>query len=146
VARAFPCYCEPDEAYEVVFLEKKRRKSSGFEYPYREDALLKIAFEVDFDLGLRAVGAGFEAPAFDCVLCSGGKQRMAGFDLGFRDGAVGLNGDHENHSSAYVHAAGKLGIAGGDASHYGAMNIAGKGGSGAEEETSYEEKRTGRSD
>jgi hypothetical protein len=146
VAGAFPCYCEPDEAYEVVFLEKNDLRVQASNYPYREDALLKIAFEVDFDLGLRAVGAGFEAPAFDCVLCRGGKQGMAGFDLGFGDGAVGLNGDHENHSSAYVHAAGKLGIAGGDASNYGAMNIAGKGGSGAEEETSYKEKGTGRSD
>jgi hypothetical protein len=54
------------------------------------------------------------------------------------DGAVGLNGDQENDRSAYVHAAGKLGIAGGDSSDYGSMDIAGKGGSGAKEEASCE--------
>jgi hypothetical protein len=45
-----------------------------------------------------------------------------------------------------VHAAGEFGIAGGDAGHDGAANIAGKDGSGAEEETSYDEKGAGRSD
>jgi len=44
-----------------------------------------------------------------------------------------------------VHAAGKLGIAGCDTGDDGSMNVAGKGGSGAEEETSYDEKGTGRS-
>ena len=108
--------------------------------------LLKVAFEVDFDLGFRGVGAGFEAPAFDRILRRRGEQRVAGLDLGFGDGAVGQNGDQENDDSAYMHTAGKLGIARGDASNYGAMNIAGKGGSGAEEEESYAEKGTGRSE
>jgi len=44
-----------------------------------------------------------------------------------------------------VHAAGELRIAGRDATHYGAVNAAGKGGSGAKEETSYDEKGAGRS-
>lgn len=108
--------------------------------------LLKVAFEVDFDLGFRGVGAGFEAPAFDRILRRRGEQRMARLDLGLGDGAVGLNGDHENNCSAYMHAAGEFGIAGSYTRNYGATNIAGKGGSGAEEETSYDEKGTGRSE
>ena len=107
--------------------------------------LLKVAFEVDFDLGFRGVGAGFEAPAFDCVLRRGGEQRVAGLDLGFGDSPVGLNGNEENDCSAYMHAAGEFGIAGSYTRNYGATNVAGKGGSGAEEETSYDEKGTGRS-
>jgi hypothetical protein len=39
-----------------------------------------------------------------------------------------------------VHAAGEFGIAGGDARDDSAVNVAGEDGSGAEEETSYEEK------
>jgi hypothetical protein len=45
-----------------------------------------------------------------------------------------------------VHAAGELGVAGGDTGDNGSTNIAGKGGSGAEEETSYDEKGTGRTE
>ena len=108
--------------------------------------LLKIALEVDFDFGLRGVGAGLEAPPLDGILCRSSEQRVAGFDLGFGDRAVGLYGDHQNDGSAYVHATRKLGIAGRDASDDGSMNIAGKGGSGAEEETSYDEKGTGRTE
>lgn len=108
--------------------------------------LLKVAFEIDFDLGFRGIGAGFEAPAFDRVFRRGGEQRVAGLDLRLGDGAVGLDGDHEDNGSAYVHAAGEFGIAGSDPRDYGATNIAGNGGSGAEEETSYDEKGTGRSD
>ena len=109
-------------------------------YTYRENALLKVAFEVDFDLGLRGVGARFEAPAFDGVLRCGGEQWMAGLELGFGDSAVGLNSDEENDRSCYVHAAGEFGIAGRDAGDDDSTNIAGKGGSGAEEEASYNEK------
>jgi hypothetical protein len=108
--------------------------------------LLKVALEVDFDFGLRGVGAGLEAPALDGILCRGSEQRVTGFDLGFGDGSVGLHGNHQNDGSAYVHAARKLWIAGGDSSDDGSMNIAGKGGSGAEEETSYDEKGTGRTE
>jgi hypothetical protein len=111
----------------------------------RENWLLKVAFEVNFDLGLRRVRAGLEAPAFDCFLGSRDEQGMARFDLGLGDFAVGLNGDHQHYGSADVHAAGEFGIARRDASYYGAMNIAGKGSSGAEEETSYDEKGAGRS-
>lgn len=112
----------------------------------RDFWLLKIAFEVDFDFGLRGVGAGLEAPPLDGILCRSSEQRVAGFDLGFGDGAVGLHGDHQNNGSTDVHATGELGIAGGDSSDDGSMNVAGKGGSGAEEETSYDEKGTGRTE
>jgi hypothetical protein len=105
--------------------------------------LLQVAFEVDFDLRVRGIRTRLETPALDCILCRGCEQRMAGFDLGVGDFAVGLNGYEENDGSAYVHAAGKLGIAGRDTTDDGSMNIAGKSGSGAEEETSYDEKGTG---
>ena len=108
--------------------------------------LLEVALEVDFDFGFRGVGAGLEAPPLDGVLCRGSEQRVARFDLGFGDRAVGLHGDHKNNGSAYVHAAGELGIAGRDAGDDGSMNIAGKGGSSAEEEASYDEKGTGRTE
>jgi hypothetical protein len=104
--------------------------------------LLQVALEVDFDLRVRDIRAGLETPALDCVLCGGCEQGMAGFDLGFGDFAVGLNGYQQNDGSADVHAAGKLGIAGRDTTDNGSMNIAGKGGSGAEEEASYDEKGT----
>jgi hypothetical protein len=44
-----------------------------------------------------------------------------------------------------VHAAGEFGVVGSDTGNDGSMNVAGNGGSGAEEETSYDEKGTGRS-
>ena len=106
-----------------------------------DEWLLQVALEIDFNLGLRSVRTGGEAPALDCLLCCGAKERMAGFDLGFGDSSVGLNGDEENDGSTNVHPAGKFGIAGRDAADYFPVNAAGKGGSGAEEEASYEEKR-----
>jgi hypothetical protein len=112
----------------------------------RDFWLLKVALEVDFDFGLGGVRTRLEAPAFDGIFCCCREQRVARFDLGFGDGAVGKDRDHQNDGSAYVHAAGKLGIAGRDAGDYGSVNIAGKGGSGAEEETSYDEKGTGRTE
>ena len=112
----------------------------------RDIWLLKVALKVDFDFGLRGVRAGLEAPALDGIFGRGREQRMARFDLGLRDGAVGQDGNHQNDGSTDVHAAGKLGIAGRDAGDHDSMNIAGKGGSGAEEEASYDEKGTGRTE
>lgn len=112
----------------------------------RDVWLLKVALEVDFDLGIRGVRAGLEAPALDGIFCRCREQRVARFDLGLGDSAVRQHGDEKNDGSADVHAASKLGIAGRDASDDGSVNIAGKGGSGAEEETSYDEKGTGRAE
>jgi hypothetical protein len=108
--------------------------------------LLKVALEVDFDFRFGGVRAGLEVPALHGILRRSGEQRVARFDLGFGDRAVRQNGDHENDSSAYVHAAREFGITGRDAGDDGSMNIAGKGGSGAKEETSYDKKGTGRSE
>lgn len=63
------------------------------------ERLLSVGFEVDFDFGLRSIGTGGETPALDCVLCRGAEERMAGFDFGFGDSAVWLNGDEENDGS-----------------------------------------------
>jgi len=71
---------------------------------------------------------------------------MAGLDPGAGDGAVRLDRNEQNDSAAHVHAPGEFRIAGGDAGNDRAVNVAGKGGSGAEEETSCEDKRTGRSE
>lgn len=112
----------------------------------RNERLLSVGFEVHFDFGLRSVGAGREAPSLDCFLCRGAKERMAGFHFGFGDSAVSLNGDEENDGSTDVHSAGEFGIAGRDAADDLPVNAAGKGCSGAEEEASYDEKGTGRTE
>jgi hypothetical protein len=70
---------------------------------------------------------------------------MAGFDLGLGNSTVRLHGDEKNDSACNVHAAGEFGISGRDAGDDGPLNGAGKRRSGAEEETSNEEKGTGRS-
>jgi hypothetical protein len=106
------------------------------------ERLLSVALEVDFDFGLRSVGTGSEAPALHCILRRGAEERMAGFDFGFGDSSVRLNGDQENDGSTDVHPAGKFRIIRRDAADYLPMNAAGKGCSGAEEKASYEEKRT----
>jgi hypothetical protein len=108
--------------------------------------LLHVAFEVDFDFRFGEIGPRSEAPVLNGILSRCSEKRMAGLDFGAGDRTVGLDGDEQNDSAAYMHAAGELGIAGGDAGDDRAVNIAGKGGSGAEEETSCEEKRAGRSE
>lgn len=112
----------------------------------RNERLLSVGFEVHFDFGLRSVRARSKAPAFDGVLCRSAEERMTGFDLGFGDSSVRLNGDKENDHSTDVHPAGEFGIAGRDAADDLPVNAAGKGCSGAEEEASYDEKRTGRTE
>jgi len=66
---------------------------------------------------------------------------MTGLDLGLGDSAVRLNRNQKNDCAADVHAAGEFGIGRRDPRYYGSMDVAGKSRSGAEEETSYEEKR-----
>jgi hypothetical protein len=111
----------------------------------RGEWLLSVAFEVDFDLGLRSIGGRFEVPAADGVLCCGGEEWVARFNLCFGNSAIRLNGDEQDHGTAYVHAAGEFGIGRGDSANYGSMDVAGKRRSGAEEETSCKNKRPGRS-
>jgi hypothetical protein len=110
----------------------------------RQKNLLSVDVEVDFDLGLGGFGVGGEAPLFYCVLCSRGEQGVARLYLGVGDGAVGLDGDQKYDLAADVHTVGELGIDRLGAGDYGSMDATSEGRASAEEETSCEKERAGR--
>jgi hypothetical protein len=69
---------------------------------------------------------------------------VAGFNLGIGYGTVGLDGDHENDLAADVHAVGELRVDRLRAGDDGSMDISCECSADAEEETSCEKERTGR--
>ena len=88
--------------------------------------LVAVWGEVDVDLRLGGVGSGGETPPADRVLSGGGKQRVAGLDLGVGDLAVRLDGDEQDDLAADVHATSEFRVGGGDAGDDGTLGDCGK--------------------